>query len=217
MLVIGHRGAAGLETENTIKSMKRGIDEGADILEFDIRLTQDKIPILSHDPKIYGKTISKHTCSELQEYGEITLLKTVLDKFFGKILLNLEFKPAYGMSAVYATIVQYINSDEDWDNIMISSFHVRALIRLRTLSKDANIALLHSMNPLTFVPLVRPLNLTAVGWHRLHLNKVALRLAKRAELFTYVYTVNRVKTVEVMRRKGINGVVTDYPNRFRDA
>ena len=215
MLIIGHKGAAGLETENTVRSFKRAVDEGVDIIEFDVRLTSDKIPILSHDPKIYDKTISKHTLAYLQKHGEITELDTILKKFFGKVLLNLEYKPAFGTPVVLNMVKKYIKTPDDWDNIYISSFHIRALARLRQQSKDVNLALLHSMNALTFVPLVRPLRLTAVGWHRLHTSKAAIRLAKRAKLFTYVYTVNREKSAEVFEKRGIDGLCTDYPNRFK--
>ena len=38
----GHRGARGLMPENTIPSMKRAIDEGANVLEVDVYITRDK-------------------------------------------------------------------------------------------------------------------------------------------------------------------------------
>ena len=49
MLVIGHRGAAGLAPENTIEALRAGVKAGADMLEFDIRLTKDNITVLVHD------------------------------------------------------------------------------------------------------------------------------------------------------------------------
>lgn len=217
MLIIGHRGAKGDFEENTIESLQFGIDEGADILEFDVRMTSDRILIMSHDPKIYGLTIAKHTLAELRECGHITLLKDVLDTFFGEVLLNLEYKPARGMTAVNNMISSYIKKPSDWDNIIVSSFHVRSLARLRYLNKDINLALLHSMNPYMFVPFVRTLNLTAVGWHRLHVNDIAIEVAKRAGLFTYVYTANRAKTVDLFALKGIDGIVTDYPRKFQQS
>lgn len=49
MKIIGHRGAAGLAPENTVKAIEAGIAAGADAVEFDVRLTKDGVFILSHD------------------------------------------------------------------------------------------------------------------------------------------------------------------------
>ena len=50
--VLGHRGCAGLEPENTILAFKRAIDLGVDLIEFDVRMTKDKKLIVIHDEKL---------------------------------------------------------------------------------------------------------------------------------------------------------------------
>ena len=52
MLIIGHRGAAGLAPENTIDAMAAGIAAGADMLELDVRLTRDGVPVVAHDNRL---------------------------------------------------------------------------------------------------------------------------------------------------------------------
>ena len=218
MLVIGHRGAAGLAPENTLESLHAGIASGADMLEFDVRLTSDNVPILCHDASIYGKNVRKSTLNELKFLGEITTLREVLDEFFGTILLNLEYKPNSDIDVIANILkTEYVKRKGDWENIIISSFRVRTLSRLRELCPYANIALLHSINPLAFVTYHRRLRLSAVGWHRLHVNSFATSIAHKAGLFTYVYTVNRPKAAILMSAKGIDGVVTDYPDRVAKA
>ncbi len=49
MKIIGHRGAAGLAPENTIKAIQAGIKAGADAVEFDVRQAKDGVFVLSHD------------------------------------------------------------------------------------------------------------------------------------------------------------------------
>lgn len=215
MLIIGHRGAAGLAPENTLEALQAGRDAGADILEFDVRLTADNVPILSHDPRIYGKRIRHTTYEELKKAGQITTLKSVLDAFFGNTMLNLEYKPANNIEIVYDFIAKhYIKKPEDWNSILFSSFHVRALRQLRKLSKNANIALLHSINPFTFVTYQRRLQFAAVGWHRLYTNKLAIEITRKARIFNYIYTVNRPETIKIFELRGIDGIVTDYPDRI---
>src|SRR5687767_15259188 len=46
----GHRGARGLAPENTIPSMKKAIDLGANVLELDVIITSDNKVLVSHDP-----------------------------------------------------------------------------------------------------------------------------------------------------------------------
>ena len=48
-LVIGHRGCAGELPENTLASFERGLSAGAVILETDVHLTRDGVPVLIHD------------------------------------------------------------------------------------------------------------------------------------------------------------------------
>lgn len=48
----GHRGTRGLMPENTIPSMKRAIDEGANVIEVDVHVSKDKQVVVAHDPYI---------------------------------------------------------------------------------------------------------------------------------------------------------------------
>jgi glycerophosphoryl diester phosphodiesterase len=221
MLIISHRGAAGLARENTLEALRAGLKANADILEFDVRLTSDGIPILMHDflaLRTHKDTsiISRHTLSELRERFHdqpITTLDQVLKEFFGKILLNIEAK-GHGSGKVILKLVRdrYIKAPGDWDKVLFSSFHGSELVAIRRISKQANLALLHSMNPFLFIAYHRKLQLTAVGFHRLYANNFALEIAKRAGLFTYVYTVDRPHTALLFSQKGVDGVVTNRPD-----
>ena len=48
-LIIGHRGAAAVAPENTLVSFERALADGADGVEFDVRLAQDGVPVVIHD------------------------------------------------------------------------------------------------------------------------------------------------------------------------
>ena len=51
-IVIGHRGAAGDHPENTLTSFEAALAQGAAILESDVHVTADGVPILLHDPTL---------------------------------------------------------------------------------------------------------------------------------------------------------------------
>jgi glycerophosphoryl diester phosphodiesterase len=72
-LIIAHRGLPELYPENTLLSIERAIQAGAQAVEFDIQMTMDKVPILFHDTtlgRMTGKTglVMKKIWSQLQEY-----------------------------------------------------------------------------------------------------------------------------------------------------
>ena len=49
MEIQGHRGARGLLPENTIPAFERAIELGVDVLELDLGVTRDGVPVVHHD------------------------------------------------------------------------------------------------------------------------------------------------------------------------
>jgi glycerophosphoryl diester phosphodiesterase len=73
-LCIGHRGASGHETENTLASFKLASELGAEMWELDTQLTRDGVVMVSHDDhleRVFGidERISAMTAAELAEHG----------------------------------------------------------------------------------------------------------------------------------------------------
>ncbi|MGH9906525.1 MAG: glycerophosphodiester phosphodiesterase [Pyrinomonadaceae bacterium] len=48
-LIIGHRGASAVAPENTLAAFERAMQDGADGVEFDVRLSHDGVPVVIHD------------------------------------------------------------------------------------------------------------------------------------------------------------------------
>ena len=48
-LIIGHRGASSVAPENTLAAFERALQDGADGIEFDVRLARDGVPVVIHD------------------------------------------------------------------------------------------------------------------------------------------------------------------------
>lgn len=67
---IGHRGASGLATENTLRAFALAAEMGAEMWELDTQLTRDGVCVVSHDDhleRVFGvdKRISEMTAAEL--------------------------------------------------------------------------------------------------------------------------------------------------------
>ena len=55
-LIIAHRGASALAPENTLAAFQRAIEDGAEGIEFDVRIAKDGVPVVFHDSTIRRMT-----------------------------------------------------------------------------------------------------------------------------------------------------------------
>ena len=107
--VIAHRGFSAIAPENTLPAFQNAIDAGADMIEFDIRLTRDQQFVVIHDATLERTTngrgiVENHTLSELQtldagswfgrEFAGTVLpsLGETLSLCRNRILVNIEVK-----------------------------------------------------------------------------------------------------------------------------
>lgn len=105
--VAAHRGIHKYYPENSIPAIQEAINMGVDIVEIDIRVSEDGIPVLMHDRSLARTTghnypVDNLTLQELQRFNllykgkpsgyKIPSLEEVLELTKGKIILNLDFK-----------------------------------------------------------------------------------------------------------------------------
>ena len=55
--VVGHRGARGILPENSIVGFDFALSIGVDLLEFDVLLTADEIPVITHNHQLHGSGV----------------------------------------------------------------------------------------------------------------------------------------------------------------
>jgi hypothetical protein len=90
-LIIAHRGASAEAPENTLEAFQLGLDQGADALEMDVRLTQDGEAVVIHDPTLdrttdRGGVVAELTLQQVQAAragggGQIPTFRSVLEAF----------------------------------------------------------------------------------------------------------------------------------------
>lgn len=107
--VVAHRGDSGQAPENTRLAVERAIDIGVDMVEIDVRLTKDGVPMVIHYARLEHTTtgrglVTDHTWEEIQRLdagvwkgpefaGEpVPSLQEVLDLARGRVPLNLDFQ-----------------------------------------------------------------------------------------------------------------------------
>jgi len=102
MIIMGHRGAAAIEPENTLLAIERAIDLGVDAVEIDIHLSKDKELVVIHDATVDRTTngtgpVSGFTIQDIKRLdagkGEsIPTLQEVIDVIDRRVLLVIELK-----------------------------------------------------------------------------------------------------------------------------
>ncbi len=130
--VLGHRGVPGKEIENTVASFKRAIEDGADGVELDIRVTKDNILVVSHDnslKRVYGRDIlvESSTYDEIKSTApEIATLSEVFDAL-GEVYYDIEIKadqPVDYKKQIVPLLLKELDKRKSlWPKIMISSFN----------------------------------------------------------------------------------------------
>lgn len=64
-LILGHRGASAVAPENTLAAFSRALQDGAEGIEFDVRLSRDGVPVVIHDPSLKRTALIDRLVSDL--------------------------------------------------------------------------------------------------------------------------------------------------------
>lgn len=162
--VIAHRGASKDAPENTLAAFQLAIDQGADMIELDIRLSRDGQIVVFHDKTLQRTTdgegkLDNLTLAELQSLdagswfdpsrfaGEkIPSLREVLDLCAGQIMLNIEIKKDAvhrSENLIERRLVGLLEEYDMLQHCMVSSFNTLTLVRLKQLAPRLSTALLY--------------------------------------------------------------------------
>ena len=226
-LVIGHRGAMGHETENTIASIQKALDLDVDMIEIDVFKIASGEIVVFHDDTVERLTngsgnIEAYTWVNLQKLTvkgdhKIPLLTDVIDVVNRKVPLNIELKGAGTAEDVNATIQKYC-SEKGWklDDFIISSFNWKELKVMRKLNDEIALAvLIENVNPLDALPIAKELKAVAINPDYMNLNLEIANKIRAAGFKIYPWTVNQPQAIMKMKRIGVDGVFTNYPERVK--
>jgi len=223
-LVIGHRGAMGHETENTMASIQKALDLKVDMIEIDVfRISSGEVAVF-HDQHVDrlangGGNIEEYNFFELRKLildgnHRIPILQDVLKLIDNKVRLNIELKGDNTADAVNHIVNVYVK-DRGWtlDNILISSFKWKELRDLRKLNKEIPIAILTEGNPLDAIEIAKELNAEAINPDFMQLDLEKATKIKKAGFKIYTWTVNEPEDIALVKSWPVDGIITDYPER----
>ena len=145
MLVIAHRGASAFAQENTLQSFNLAFKLGSSWLETDVQRSSDGVLVLYHDYSLpNGKKIKELPYKELVKHN-IPKLSDLLKITPENFTLNLEIKNDGNIySNIEKEILEEIKKAKNIkkEHILISSFSVDSLTKIRALDKQISIGVL---------------------------------------------------------------------------
>jgi glycerophosphoryl diester phosphodiesterase len=216
--VVGHRGAAGLEPENTLRSIGRAIDIGVDAVEVDARRCKDGTLVIMHDPSVdrttngHGK-VSALTLKELKALdagkGErIPTFDELVAAVKGKVGLFVEIKEP----ETVADVAEHIRkAGMAGDTTFVSFFH-RSLLDLKKLSPQSRCGTIFSCEPADPTRLALDVKADLVLPNHSYMSEWTVNEAHKKSLLVQTWTVNTADDLRRVVKFGVDGVASDFPN-----
>ncbi|WP_142785146.1 glycerophosphodiester phosphodiesterase [Changchengzhania lutea] len=224
ILKIGHRGAKGHITENTLESIQKALDLGVDGVEIDVHLCASGELVVFHDFTLDRMTngsgeVAKHTLNELKKVKvkgnyKIPTLSQVLAFVDKRCLINIELKGQNTAKEACRLIKFYIDKKGlGYDDILVSSYQPTLLETVYNLNKNIPLGVLTHTNLEEAVALAQKVKARTIHPDHTMLSKdIVEELQKDYKVFTY--TVNNLKPIARMKEYGVDAIISDFPNRL---
>ena len=225
IMVIGHRGAAGHEVENTIPSIDKAISLGVDAVEVDVFLCKSGELVVFHDKNLSRLTnsnafIESLTLDSINKIDvinnhKIPTLEEVIKFINKRVHLNIELKGLNTAKPTYELLQSlFLNKQELIDKISISSFNWEELDIIYNLDNDISTAVLTETKAIQrAINQAKKINAKAININYKLLNRKVVKMIKSEYLIINAWTVNEIHQIKRMINLGVDGIITDFPDR----
>jgi len=231
VLAIAHRGASGYAPENTLAAFRRAVAQGVTFIETDLHLTRDVHFVAIHDDTVDRTTsgrgaVKEMTLAEIRKLdagawfasefiGErVPILDEILD-FSRKhdVVFYLELKSDGFWGGEHALISALRDSGEI-QRMVIISFEPAILANLRKLEPLLMTGMLSDgqlANPFEQALEIGARQLVLRGDL---LTPNLLLEAHRRDIQVVCWTVNQPAHMRLLASAGVDGIMSDYPDRL---
>jgi glycerophosphoryl diester phosphodiesterase len=179
LLIIGHRGASAYAPENTHAAFTQAFDDGADGIEFDVRLARDGVPVVIHDATLERTALM---AGEVEALDSVVLMECRVGQWFNHRRFNrpsahfaderiptlAQMFARYGSDVLYAelkcedasrraelarAVVEMADAYGITDRVIVKSFALDSLREVKRLAPEIRTAALFGRSwPRPLVP-----------------------------------------------------------------
>jgi glycerophosphoryl diester phosphodiesterase len=230
--IIAHRGASAHAPENTMAAFQRAVELGAPFIETDLHLTRDARFVAIHDKTLQRTTngqgaVQENTLADLRKLdaglwfdrrfsGElIPTLDEILA--FGRehdvvFYLEIKYEAAWGM---HHALVAALQAAEALARTMVISFDPRTLRSVRELDASIMIGLLSERDEGDLVETALEIGARQICPRHDAMTRALVDRAHEADLHVVTWTVNERTEMHAAIAAGVDGMMTDVPDRLR--
>jgi glycerophosphoryl diester phosphodiesterase len=234
--VCAHRGAGRLAPENTLAAFRVGASHGQSMFEFDVKLSADGKPFLLHDATLDRTTSGRGAAGSaaLAELAQLdagswhgpawagepvpTFANVAAWLRANGLLANVEIKPSPGREVETGAQVA-IAAAYAWRDAavppLLSSFSPEALAAAQRAVPMLPRALLFDALPDDWPERLRALGCVALDANHLTLSEAIVARARQGRFRVLAYTVNDPERAALLRRWGVDCVITDAVDAIR--
>ena len=208
--------------ENTLLSVQKALEFGAPWIEVDVYAVAGQLVVI-HDHRLERTTNGKgyvveQTLAYLRslDAGEgqaIPTLAEVFDRVDRRAGINIELKGTDTATPVAELIKNSIVRGWSYEQILVSSFNHPELHKLKALDRRIRIGVLLYGVPLHYAACAEELGAFSIHLAIDFSTREWVDDARRRGLKVFVYTVNHPEDIARMRKLGVDGIVTDFPER----
>lgn len=228
--IIAHRGASGTMIENTMPAFERAVEQGAKVIEVDIQVSKDKIPFAYHDDNLKrinkDQNTSNLSSNEIAEIdlnisGDEVVNIPNLDEILrfskrNEIYLVIEIKALSEndfMTEDIDIIIDSVKSFGYEDNCLFASFCVNTIKYIYSKSDTYNLASI-ALPDSTPKSLHAETNCAVYICSIEQLNESVVDECRELGLYLGVYSADDEEQLDKILKFGINGIVTNYPEKI---
>jgi glycerophosphoryl diester phosphodiesterase len=224
-LIIGHRGAMGYETENTMLSFQKALDLFVDMIEIDVYVIKTGEVVVFHDKTLKRLALSLENIEDLtlEEVKSINLIGNhkiptlieVIEFIDKRVPLNIELKGQNTALQTHKIVDNFIQKAKYTNqHFLISSFDWDELKIFRKLNPEIPIALLSQQNHLDAIPCAKKIKAIAINPWFFTLTKQEVEEIHKYNLKVYTYTVNEISDIKEAIYFGVDGMFCNFPDRI---
>jgi len=220
VLRIGHRGAGAPAPENPLAAIKKGIALGVDFVEIDVRHTVDGVLVALHDETVNRTTNGKGRVDRLSLQDVETLdagndehsptLEEVIKVAAGRAGLMLELK----VKGVAQQTVEAVREAGFRDPVIYASFLHDELTDVRAVDPEASLMVLFGRLPHAPVARAMEYRPSHVGLRHDTATRRFVDAFHHAGLLVFVYTADRPSDIQHALSVGVDGVISNFPERI---
>lgn len=206
-LLISHRGGRGFGPENTLQSLRGALEFGVEMVETDVRMTGDGIPIIHHSPFLGHRLVGRMPLHEIREKNpQAPTLREFLDTAGGRCRLNLEIKKCDP-----DVLADVLRGSRISDVPLVSSFDGEFLLSFRKTGYRAQIGLLtqYELGKERMLKQARRCGASVILPLFLAVDKELVHAAHFEGVKVIPWTVNTPSVLTSMVEWEVDGVITD--------